>query len=265
MMRRRYAAVYQELLRATYGAYSGEQGDELWAHPYGKLDLEKAWAHVDRVCFRAPDAATTRGRRRIQRPLAPHVDCCPYDMHPANARRWRPIQCLISLSGGLHPNEGGFEAVRGFHREFAAYYANRANAKGVKALDGCVGDFIAVNNADDAPIIDRLEHVPVPPGAALFWDRRLPHASARWNNSRLPRRAVYGGYLPKGPILNQCYTLAQWDRCTRAAPQPDFWIERPDDDNNSLKPSLSELAAFLDHLPGAARARLGFADSSVCT
>jgi hypothetical protein len=38
--------------------------------------------------------------------------------------RWRPIQCMLSLTENEAPETGGFECVRGFHRHFAQYYSS---------------------------------------------------------------------------------------------------------------------------------------------
>lgn len=213
LQNKKYADIYCELLQATYGTCKG-----LWAHPFGEL-TGGCWPHVDRVGLRRPAQTTNIGKKN-ERGLAPHLDCCPYDMHPTDATRWRPIQCLLSLSGGEKPDEGGFETIPGFHREFDAYFEGTKRPR--------VGEFVAINTKDDAELLKRFKHVRVPPGAALFWDRRLPHANARRNNSTIPRRVVYGGFLPKGPELNRQYAMSQLDRCKRAIPQPDFWIHGDD-------------------------------------
>mmetsp|Transcript_6119 Transcript_6119/g.18468 ORF Transcript_6119/g.18468 Transcript_6119/m.18468 type:complete len:330 (+) Transcript_6119:2-991(+) len=232
----RYARIYRDLLRHTYARNEGE-----WRHPHGAIDAEFCFAHVDRVGCRPS------GHARF---LSPHLDCCPDNMYPSDAARWRPIQCLLALSGGDGPDEGGFEAVRGFHREFDRYYARRRRPL------PAVGEFVALTPVDDADLLRRMSHVRVPAGAALFWDRRLPHANARRNDNLLPRRVVYGGFLPDVP-LNRRYASQQRDRCIRAEPQPDFWIARRDGDD-FLKPSPAALAACLAALPPPAKARLGF-------
>jgi len=272
----RYAEIMSRLLRGTYGA---DAGDPLWAHPHGALE-DGVWAHVDRVGFRVaddddhhneppqPPPERRRRRRPAQRSLTPHLDCCPDAMH-RSPHRWRPIQCLLALSGGLGPDEGGFECVPGFHREFGAYYEQRAS-RGTFPKDDpttlpCVGDFIAVSARDDAGLLRRFRHIRVPPGAALFWDRRIPHANARRNTSRVPRRVLYGGFLPRGPPLNAAYARAQLARLRTAAPQPDFWIDDDeaapawdgDDDDAVQGPAASTPTTFLATLSPHARRLLG--------
>lgn len=232
----RYAAAMTALLEATYGRNEG-----LWRHPYGPID--GVWAHIDRIGFRVPG--------RAQRALSPHLDCCPDAMHP-DRRRWRPIQCLLSLAGGLGPNEGGFECLKGFHRRFDEYYARRRSR--------CVGDYVAITSQDDQALLDDFEHVRVPPGAAVFWDRRIPHANARANAASTPRQVIYGGYLPRGPAVNRAYVRAQLDRIRAGGEMPDdFWLaHRAPDDAKRLAPPPEALRAFLTALsPHAGRVLCG--------
>ncbi|KAH8045415.1 sulfurtransferase [Aureococcus anophagefferens] len=78
----KFADAYRDLLAATYAT-----GDPLWSHPYGDdWDPSELWAHVDRIGCRIPEAgeAGETGadgkqkagkKKRIQRSLAPHLDC----------------------------------------------------------------------------------------------------------------------------------------------------------------------------------------------
>ena len=225
--RRRRAATRRRALKrnyhaqATYGKNAG-----LWAHPYGAVAAEGLWAHVDRVGFRVPDGVPARGRP-LQRSLTPHLDCCPDEMDAGGGKawpRWRPIQCFLALDDALEPDEGGFECARGFHREFRAYYDGRA-AETAAGLP-CVGDYVHVSPRDDAAVLARVRHVPVPAGAAVFWDQRLPHANARRNGKREPRAVVYGGFLPRGVAKNDAYAAEQRRRLVAGAPQPNFWMDR---------------------------------------
>ena len=67
---------------------------------------------------------------------------------------------MLNLTDNLTPSTGGFECVKGFHREFAAYYdgvstsAGRAAPPNAQNSDGwnqidlvCVGDFSPVRYA----------------------------------------------------------------------------------------------------------------------
>ena len=204
----------------------------------------------------APPASKRKAKRKLklQRSLTPHLDCCPVDLYYGGGKqfpRWRPIQCMLSLSDTQSENHGGFECVPAFHREFATYFREKAQASGARATSGrvskgspdqklagakatvgklrsgtvsCVGDYCAIQPGIDAAILRRFRHVPIPAGAAVFWDQRLPHANARHNYSTLPRCVVYGGFLPR-VAYNTRYVQEQARRFLRRAPQVDFWIE----------------------------------------
>ena len=172
-----------------------------------------------------PDAAGKK--RALQRSLTPHLDCCPDRLHAGGGKRfprWRPIQCFLALDDALEADQGGFECCGGFHRRFEAYYAERA-ARAGGALP-CVGDFIALTMRDDAAVVAGVGHVPVPAGAAIFWDQRVPHANARRNTKHEARAVAYGGFLPRTP-LNDMYATEQRRRFLLGEPQPDFGTDGP--------------------------------------
>ena len=264
---RRYFDAITDLYGATYGSDAATRGSSssLWAHPYGAFDATDAFAHVDRIGFRVPDAVNTadadaaalvgssrssrHGQRGLQRCLAPHLDCCPSAMHAGGGKsfpRWRPIQAMLSLTDTLAAECGGFEAVRGFHREFAAKFGGfaaaaqkphggqkrkevlRSNAaEGKKGAaqrprpHGCVGDFTSVRAPE---LLARMEHVAIPRGGAVFWDQRIPHASARSNSSAEARAVVYGGWLPR-TAMNARFAAEQARRLVLGIAQSDFWLE----------------------------------------
>ena len=257
----------------------------LWAHPFGPAippsDQERengcSWnvfAHVDRVGFRVPDKVSElhsqhvaqrthkvsnkriARRLQLQRSLTPHLDCCPVDLHYGGGKafpRWRPIQCMISLTDTTTADHGGFECVPGFHREFHSYFRKKAalqpdghaSAQYLarnKLRSGtvtCVGDYCAIQPHEDADILKRFTHIPIPAGAAVFWDQRLPHANARHNQASVPRRVVYGGFLPRVP-RNIPYVQEQLRRFLRRVAQVDFWIEG-DGSSNEDKAGVSTL------------------------
>lgn len=69
----------------------------------------------------------------IQRSLTPHLDCCPDTFYTSdNNTKWRPIQCFVSLTDTVLSNHGGFEAVKGFHRNFDIWSKNRIPTTTVK-------------------------------------------------------------------------------------------------------------------------------------
>ena len=258
---RKYSSICKELYASTYATYDGDgKGDGLWAHPYGKFDPMKdgIWAHVDRIGFRVPDSiaeTTTRkfhGKSKrlkttlLQRSLTPHLDCCPAAMHEGGNKlfpRWRPIQCFLSLSDTMERNHGGFECVPGFHHEFEEYYKRFNKSQNRQEFDSdsnigstlpCVGDYVHIRPKEDSDVIDRFTHVPVPSGAAVFWDQRLPHANSRRNKGSKSRCVVYGGFLPrgKGIELNEAYAKEQLRRLKEGRPQTDFWMNGKEDLQN---------------------------------
>ena len=85
----------------------------------------------------------------------------------------------------------------------------------------CVGDFTPMRDPD---VLSRFKHIPIPAGAALFWDQRLPHANSLRNKSDKIRRCIYGGFLPCVK-QNMKYNNEQRRRFSAALPQVDFWID----------------------------------------
>jgi hypothetical protein len=145
--------------------------------PHGSFDVTKGYMYLDRIGYRLPTVlARTAGsqKRPIQRSLTPHLDCCPetfYDV--GKAAKWRPIQCFVSLSDTLLPDHGGFEAVKGFHREFHTWKHQRGvYSNNVDNPPSCIGEYTHIRPKEDKAIMDRVEHIPVSAGSAVFWDQR---------------------------------------------------------------------------------------------
>lgn len=256
------------------------------------------WAkYIDRIGFRIPtDTAEEIGKtiasekqhsdntimrnqtkkkwrhRPIQRSLTPHFDCCPETYHDiANKTKWRPIQCFVSLTDNLQPNTGGFEAVPGFHREFHAWTQNgRRSAHEDEQPTHpcpCVGEYTHINPSHDRAILDRVTHIPVKSGHAVFWDNRIPHGNAYRNDSHLhdeteknetsltvlkesgARAVVYCSFLPDIDI-NRCFVkrqLIDW-KCQRAPRVGDRWIKREESDeaNNYQEQTINDSASQLE-------------------
>ena len=125
--------------------------------------------------------------RPIQRSLTPHFDCCPETYDDAiNKNKWRPIQCFVSLTDNMHPNTGGFEAVPGFHREFREWTKNGRRHTdedgGQHHPRPCVGEYTHINPTHDREILDRIQHIPVKAGCAVFWDNRIAHGNSYRND-----------------------------------------------------------------------------------
>jgi hypothetical protein len=123
----------------------------------------------------------------------------------------------------------------------------------------CVSDYVHIRPREDAAVMERMQHVDVPAGAAVFWDQRIPHSNSYHNQSGYPREVVYGGFLPRGIKINDNYAKEQLRRFMADEHQPDFWskkstermkkivdIETSDEEtNHSLFDSLSERAKRL--------------------
>lgn len=233
--------IMAELWQATY---AGGHTAGTWRHPHGPFPAGEGYVYVDRICVRVPDrvsrahaaAEGPKAARRwgLQRPLHPHLDCCPARLHApppkhvdANTpRKWRPIQSFVALTDGRRRHRGGFEAARGFHRRFDAWAEQRsAAAEGAGgAAPPCFGDFTPVvpGNAADQAALRAIEHVPCPAGGAVFWDWRLPHASERKHSGEEPRCVVYAGLLPPVP-LNRSYAERQRELYRDRKPTSDCW------------------------------------------
>lgn len=192
--------------------------------------------------------------RPIQRSLTPHFDCCPETYHDTNKSKWRPIQCFVSLTDNIHPNTGGFEAAPGFHREFRSWTEN-GRRQHTDADDDrqphplpCVGEYTHINPTHDREILDRVQHIAVKAGCAVFWDNRIPHGNAYRNvpttesggvmnsveSNDAPnvlersgaRAVVYCSFLPDVNI-NRSFVerqLLDW-KCGRSPRVGDRWIK----------------------------------------
>lgn len=239
--------ITSQLWKAAY-CYKGETKQQLsphqeeykW-HPYGAFDPSQGYAYMDRVGFRIPTQLATRlgtaSKKNkiipIQRSLTPHLDCCPEDPFPQNTK-WRPIQCFVSMTDNMEPNTGGFEAASGFHREFAAWASDRpptiATRKGGKTVAipaPCVGEYTHIRPHEDADILQRVQHIPVTSGSAVFWDNRIPHANAYRHEGPDPRVVVYASFLPTIEI-NRQYARQQLDRMRQGQQPPSsggLWIQ----------------------------------------
>ena len=129
--------------------------------------------YIDRCCFRVPDSivdsqSALDRRKKLQRSLTPHLDCCPHSIFEASDKqipKWRPIQAFIALTDTLNKNEGGFEACRGLHAEFDSWNADRRWSMSIVESDKslpppCVGEFTPIRPKEDNNILRKLEHVP---------------------------------------------------------------------------------------------------------
>ena len=239
-------------------------------HPFGKFDLEKGYAYIDRIGYRLPSTmaeiigerlqnereegasnGTTckkqskRKNTAIQRSLTPHLDCCPQTYNnPSNKSKWRPIQCFVSLTDNLEANTGGFEAAPGFHRNFHAWTRERSpstitkrntksGAKSKVQIDApCVGEYTHIRPKEDAHVMKAVKHIPVRAGSAVFWDNRIPHANAYKNEGTSARAVIYCSFLPDVEI-NRDYVEKQLEDYRLGRIPRDQWINISSGENDS--------------------------------
>ncbi len=261
-------AMTQDLWFAAYCS-NGEPKESLTAeeafrwHPFGVFDCDKGYVYIDRIGYRLPsEQAQSLGEliypsrkkksRALQRSLTPHLDCCPDSMY-TDCAKWRPIQCFVSLSDCSEPNTGGFEAARGFHREFDAWTKRRApTIIKQKGTDGtirevglrapCVGEYTHIRPKEDRDVMDRVMHIPIRAGSAVFWDNRIPHANAYKHVGDQPRAVVYCSFLPDIE-LNRIYVQNQLADFRQGKPPRDQW-NHIDDDGDCDKTSSDSYMEF---------------------
>jgi hypothetical protein len=240
-----------QLWKAAY-CHDGEENKEScehqfqW-HPHGAFDCEKGYLYIDRIGYRLPTKIANelgeringktkkKKARSLQRSLTPHLDCCPETIFaPNTSNKWRPMQCFVSLTDNLEANTGGFEAAKGFHRSFDEWAKNRPPTiqKGgsISAPAGCVGEYTHIRPTEDRAIMDRVGHIPVTAGSAVFWDNRIPHANAYRHDGLQPRAVVYCSFLPE-IALNRSYVQNQLEHWQRGGAPKDQWNHIIDNDN----------------------------------
>jgi hypothetical protein len=235
-------------------------------HPFGRFDPKIGYAYIDRLCYRLPSQLaerlgskasgrtdSTSKRCSIQRSLTPHLDCCPDDRF--RGKKWRPIQCFVSLTENVDQGTGGFEAARGFHRTFEEWAKNRPPSIISRSVRGhrqtvlvpapCSGEYTHIRPREDRDVMQRIEHIPVPKGAAVFWDNRIPHSNAYRNdgNENLPRCVLYTSFLPDVEI-NRQYVKEQLVNMKMGKQPMDMWIDSESktiEDENICREILAKL------------------------
>jgi hypothetical protein len=99
----------------------------------------------------------------------------------------------------------------------------------------CVGEYTHMRPKEDRDIMDRIEHIPVRTGSAVFWDNRIPHANAYRHDGSIPRSVVYCSFLPDLPI-NRNYVTQQLENWKQGQRPTDQWIN-PDDNDGQSEPT----------------------------
>lgn len=205
---------------------------QLYSHPYGPFDPNRGFFYLDRTGFRVPDRISQRhakGKRPLQRSLTPHLDCCPSALYSSDkqVKRWRPIQSFIALTDNRFPDTGGFECVKGWHREFQAWAQRRKPCRKTGKRAPCVGDFTPIRPAEDSDVIAQFVPVLYPAGSVVAFDWRIPHANAARHVGEAPRQVSYGSFLPDVPA-NRLYAQRQRERFLAGMQPDDQWKEGKD-------------------------------------
>eukprot|EP00617_Octactis_speculum_P025009 CAMPEP_0185745074 /NCGR_PEP_ID=MMETSP1174-20130828/3371_1 /TAXON_ID=35687 /ORGANISM="Dictyocha speculum, Strain CCMP1381" /LENGTH=344 /DNA_ID=CAMNT_0028418871 /DNA_START=26 /DNA_END=1060 /DNA_ORIENTATION=- len=217
--------IFTQLWTATYGT----EGDSFPCPTEEPIPTDRAFAYLDRVCFRVPNSisdahATRRGKksRPLQRSLTPHLDCCPETFGTRTQGKWRPIQAFVALTDCPQPlTMGGFECVKGFHRQFHTWAKDRPPQSNGSRVP-CVGEFTPVRPREDGVV---MEPVSCAAGSLVLWDNRIPHSNARHNTHSEAREVVYLGMLPYTK-QNEDYAQHQLSCYRSALPPPgDQWSE----------------------------------------
>lgn len=210
----------------------GDPPKTVYAHPYGPFDPNQGYFYLDRTGFRVPDHISqrhTKGKRPLQRSLTPHLDCCPSALYSSDkqVKRWRPIQSFIALTDNHTPDTGGFECVKGWHRQFETWAQRRKPCGKTGKPAPCVGDFTPIRPEEDADVIARFAPVLYPAGSVVAFDWRIPHANAARHVGEAPRQVSYGSFLPDVPI-NRVYAQRQRERFLAGMQPDDQWKEDKD-------------------------------------
>ena len=210
-----------------------------------------------------------KSKLAIQRSLTPHLDCCPdqllvllnnhrnhYSYHNNNdddnnnnrikknstdigidngtdtvISKWRPIQCFVSLTDNLEPQTGGFEAAKGFHRDFEHWARNRTNntknevsSPSSSTSTLCYGEYTHIRPKEDRTVMDRVQHVSgITAGSAVFWDIRTPHSNSYKHLGSSPRAVVYCSFLPDIPLNRQYIHQNQLQKYRSLSSITDQW------------------------------------------
>jgi hypothetical protein len=136
--------------------------------------------------------------------------------------RWRPFQCFLALTDST----GGFECAPGFHLELDEFFKRVPN-------DGKNVGFIGLQGKVVEPIVRRVKPLQYPPGSAVLWDWRLPHATALHHPGPDTREVVYTSFLPDIEI-NRNYAAAQLEAFRRGSFPPDFVGKLPGNGANMV-------------------------------
>ena len=159
---------------------------------------------------------------------------------------------MVSLTDNLEPNTGGFEAVKGFHHEFARWRNSRQpglvqTAEGQQEIPPpCLGEYTHIRPKEDSDVFQRVQHIPVRAGDIILWDNRLPHSNAYKHTGSEPRSVIYCSFLPD-VVVNRKYVESQLQDYLALRKPGDQWIEesnKAEDEKVDIS-SLNELSRHL--------------------
>ncbi len=181
--------IARQLILATFGgadqiaaASLDNSGAPLFGHPMGRF--EQIGLLADRINYRLPDQILAEGGLDL------HIDRNALDPW-ANLQFWRPIQAFVALTDQYGGESGGLRCVRGFHAR-SDYDVARGQDKAALAK----GAFNRLPSKRHQSLVDQCMPVDCPAGSIVFWDNRLPHATAQTLKSTDTREVVYCSFVP---------------------------------------------------------------------
>jgi hypothetical protein len=102
----------------------------------------------------------------------------------------------------------------------------------ILAPAGCVGEYTHMRPTKDRAIMDRVGHIPVTAGSAVFWDNQISHANAYRHDGLQPWAVVYCFFLPD-ITLNRSYVQNQLEHWQQGEPPKDQWNHIIDNNNDN--------------------------------
>jgi hypothetical protein len=199
-------------------SFSAEEPEEDFKHVFGDFDPKRAYLYADRACYRLPDRVyeMCTKKTKVRFGTGAHVDCNPWEyMEDGNMskKKWRPIQGFLALTPNLAPKNGGFMAVKGFHRRFTSYFKNIPQYT--------MGEFVRITKEHSSDVLNEFEDILYDEGSLVFWDNRVPHMSSPEHNGDVPRKVIYANYLPDVP-KNRSFMKEQKEAYLSNSIPPDF-------------------------------------------
>jgi hypothetical protein len=221
-------------LQREYSQASGEERKGIRMKQWEALCV--VYPHLSK--FTSDDAETTV--RNAEKWLLKHTESekekVPKTIKSAGCKKFRPVQCFVSLSDATREEHGGIEIAGGYHRTFGVWASGGASGSASGGANGdanggangdangdansgttttatqplpCIGKYTAIRSKD---ICNDIKHVSVPAGHVIFWDNKLPHATSRRHDGDDLRMGVYVSLLPKCVVNDR---VVAWERKCR--------------------------------------------------